>query len=67
MLHKLFCSYLDVMCILKVIYKVLFTVDLTENLSSDLKKEGLCGKTLTLKLKTSSFEVLFDSSLKLCA
>ncbi|KZV50557.1 DNA polymerase kappa [Dorcoceras hygrometricum] len=32
-------------------------VDLAENLSADLKKEGLCGKTLTLKLKTSSFEV----------
>ncbi|XP_073123317.1 DNA polymerase kappa isoform X1 [Henckelia pumila] len=32
-------------------------VDLAENLSTDLKKEGLCGKTLTLKLKTSCFEV----------
>ncbi|KAK4437980.1 DNA polymerase kappa [Sesamum alatum] len=32
-------------------------VDLSENLSSDLKKEGLCGRTLTLKLKTSCFEV----------
>ncbi|PIN07559.1 putative DNA damage inducible protein [Handroanthus impetiginosus] len=36
-------------------------VDLSENLSSDMKKEGLCGRTLTLKLKTSSFEVLFDA------
>ncbi|XP_047946394.1 DNA polymerase kappa isoform X1 [Salvia hispanica] len=32
-------------------------VDLSENLSSDLKKEGIRGRTLTLKLKTSSFEV----------
>lgn len=35
-----------------------FAVDLSENLSSDMKKEGICGRTLTLKLKTSSFEVL---------
>ncbi|CAA0807471.1 DNA/RNA polymerases superfamily protein [Striga hermonthica] len=32
-------------------------VDLSENLSSDLEKHGLRGRTLTLKLKTSSFEV----------
>ncbi|KAL7119130.1 hypothetical protein ACP275_02G044200 [Erythranthe tilingii] len=32
-------------------------VDLSENLSSDLNKEGLCGRTLTLKLKTTCFEV----------
>ncbi|XP_051146660.1 DNA polymerase kappa [Andrographis paniculata] len=32
-------------------------VELSENLSSDLKKEDLCGRTLTLKLKTSCFEV----------
>lgn len=32
-------------------------MDLSENLASDLKKEGLCGRTLTLKLKTSCFEV----------
>ncbi|KAL0384309.1 UNVERIFIED_CONTAM: DNA polymerase kappa [Sesamum radiatum] len=32
-------------------------VDLSENLASDLKKEGLYGRTLTLKLKTSCFEV----------
>ncbi|KAL3614350.1 hypothetical protein CASFOL_042424 [Castilleja foliolosa] len=31
--------------------------DLSENLSSDMKKCGLRGRTLTLKLKTSSFEV----------
>ncbi|KAH6773137.1 DNA/RNA polymerases superfamily protein [Perilla frutescens var. frutescens] len=31
--------------------------DLSENLSSDMKKEGICGRTLTLKLKTSCFEV----------
>ncbi|KAL0422535.1 UNVERIFIED_CONTAM: DNA polymerase kappa [Sesamum latifolium] len=37
--------------------KNLFAVDLSENLASDLKKEGLCGRTLTLKLKTSCFEV----------
>ncbi|KAL6545892.1 hypothetical protein OROGR_009766 [Orobanche gracilis] len=32
-------------------------VDLSENLSSDLMKQGLRGRTLTLKLKTSCFEV----------
>lgn len=32
-------------------------MDLSENLSADMKKEGLCGRTLTLKLKTSCFEV----------
>ncbi|KAL3814315.1 hypothetical protein ACJIZ3_015583 [Penstemon smallii] len=30
---------------------------IVENLSTDLKKEDLCGRTLTLKLKTSCFEV----------
>ncbi|KAL0365306.1 UNVERIFIED_CONTAM: DNA polymerase kappa [Sesamum angustifolium] len=39
------------------VWKNLFAVDLSENLASDLKKEGLCGRTLTLKLKTSCFEV----------
>ncbi|CAI9769996.1 unnamed protein product [Fraxinus pennsylvanica] len=38
-----------------LLYKKL--VDLAEMLSNDMKKEGLCGRTLTLKLKTSSFEV----------
>ncbi|KAG9144845.1 hypothetical protein Leryth_018973 [Lithospermum erythrorhizon] len=32
-------------------------VDLSESLSTDLKEEGLSGRTLTLKLKTASFEV----------
>ncbi|KAL7002905.1 DNA-directed DNA polymerase [Sarracenia purpurea var. burkii] len=32
-------------------------VDLAEMLSIDMEKEGLCGRTLTLKLKTASFEV----------
>ncbi|OEL23261.1 DNA polymerase kappa [Dichanthelium oligosanthes] len=31
--------------------------NLTENLTDDLQKEGLKGKTLTLKLKTADFEV----------
>ncbi|GMH03094.1 hypothetical protein Nepgr_004933 [Nepenthes gracilis] len=31
--------------------------ELAEMLYADLKKEGLCGKTLTLKLKTAAFEV----------
>ncbi|KAL0356919.1 UNVERIFIED_CONTAM: DNA polymerase kappa [Sesamum calycinum] len=39
------------------VWKNLFAVDLSQNLASDLKKEGLCGRTLTLKLKTSCFEV----------
>ncbi|KAG2375431.1 hypothetical protein LR48_Vigan303s004600 [Vigna angularis] len=32
-------------------------VELAEMLSADMQKEGLCGRTLTLKLKTASFEV----------
>lgn len=32
--------------------------EIAEMLSTDLQKEGLCGRTLTLKLKTASFEVL---------
>ncbi|KAJ7967577.1 DNA polymerase [Quillaja saponaria] len=31
--------------------------ELVEMLSVDMQKEGLCGRTLTLKLKTASFEV----------
>ncbi|XP_027361380.1 DNA polymerase kappa [Abrus precatorius] len=32
-------------------------VELAEMLSTDMQKEGLCGRTLTLKLKTASFKV----------
>ncbi|CAJ1924706.1 unnamed protein product [Sphenostylis stenocarpa] len=32
-------------------------VELAEMLATDMQKEGLCGRTLTLKLKTASFEV----------
>ncbi|XLS57702.1 hypothetical protein HN51_007457 [Arachis hypogaea] len=38
-----------------LLYKKL--AELAEILSTDMQKEGLCGRTLTLKLKTSSFEV----------
>ncbi|RYR10052.1 hypothetical protein Ahy_B05g078518 [Arachis hypogaea] len=38
-----------------LLYKKL--AELAEMLSTDMQKEGLCGRTLTLKLKTSSFEV----------
>ncbi|XP_065872341.1 DNA polymerase kappa [Euphorbia lathyris] len=31
--------------------------EIAEMLCSDMQKEGLCGRTLTLKLKTASFEV----------
>ncbi|KAJ8763532.1 hypothetical protein K2173_002415 [Erythroxylum novogranatense] len=31
--------------------------DIAEMLCADMQKEGLCGRTLTLKLKTASFEV----------
>jgi DNA polymerase kappa len=38
---------------------LLFWADeLAEMLSHDMKKEGLTARTLTLKLKTASFEVL---------
>ncbi|KAF3773265.1 DNA polymerase kappa [Nymphaea thermarum] len=33
------------------------TADVAETLSSDMQEDGLCGRTLTLKLKTASFEV----------
>lgn len=42
----------------------MFAADLAEMLSSDMQKEGLLGRTLTLKLKTASFEVLFDPPLQ---
>ena len=35
-----------------------FEEELAEMLSADMQKEGLWGQTLTLKLKTASFEVL---------
>ncbi|KAG5548252.1 hypothetical protein RHGRI_013824 [Rhododendron griersonianum] len=41
-------------------------VDLAEMLSTDMKKESLCGRTLTLKLKTASFEVLSDAFNSAC-
>ncbi|XVF01392.1 hypothetical protein REPUB_Repub04eG0084400 [Reevesia pubescens] len=34
-----------------------FAADIAEMLSADMQKEGLFGRTLTLKLKTASFEV----------
>ncbi|KAL6209908.1 hypothetical protein ACLB2K_020847 [Fragaria x ananassa] len=34
--------------------------EIAEMLSADLQKEGLCGRTLTLKLKTTAFEVLLE-------
>lgn len=36
----------------------MFAAELSEMLSIDMQKEGLSGRTLTLKLKTASFEVL---------
>ena len=41
--------------------KLMFAVELAEMLSTDMQKEGLHGRTLTLKLKTTSFEVLVIS------
>jgi len=35
----------------------LSAAELAEMLATDLQKEGLRGRTLTLKLKTASFEV----------
>ncbi|XP_050908556.1 uncharacterized protein LOC127122229 [Lathyrus oleraceus] len=37
--------------------KLMFAMELAEMLSTDMQKEGLHGRTLTLKLKTTSFEV----------
>jgi len=36
----------------------LVAADIAETLSKDMQKESLCGRTLTLKLKTATFEVL---------
>lgn len=36
-------------------------VELSEMLSADMEKKGLHGRTLTLKLKTASFEVQFHA------
>lgn len=36
---------------------IYFAAELAEMLSGDMEKEGLYGRTLTLKLKTASFEV----------
>lgn len=44
----------------------LFADNLAENLTDDLQKEGLKGKTLTLKLKTADFEVWFSHSNSCC-
>lgn len=41
--------------------RIVLAADIAEMLCADMKKEGLCGRTLTLKLKTASFEVLSDS------
>lgn len=41
--------------------KLMFAAELAEMLSADMQKEGLHGRTLTLKLKTASFEVLVMS------
>ncbi|THF94321.1 hypothetical protein TEA_004373 [Camellia sinensis var. sinensis] len=38
-------------------HTALLESDLAEMLSADMKKEALCGRTLTLKMKTASFEV----------
>lgn len=38
-------------------YKDHIAADIAEMLSADMQKEGLHGRTLTLKLKTASFEV----------
>ncbi|GLT47382.1 hypothetical protein SLA2020_210840 [Shorea laevis] len=40
---------------LNLLYQKL--AEIAENLSADMQEEGLSGRTLTLKLKTSSFEV----------
>lgn len=37
--------------------KFMVAEDIADMLSTDMQKEGLCGRTLTLKLKTASFEV----------
>lgn len=39
---------------------IIFAAEIAEMLSADMQKEGLRGRTLTLKLKTASFEVLLD-------
>lgn len=43
------------------LHKFLFAADIADTLSNDMHEEGLCGRTLTLKLKTASFEVTIRS------
>jgi nucleotidyltransferase/DNA polymerase involved in DNA repair len=43
--------------------KIMIAAELAEMLSTDMQKEGLHGRTLTLKLKTASFAVLVMSQL----
>lgn len=38
-------------------FRFSFSADIAESLSRDMQKESLWGRTLTLKLKTSAFEV----------
>lgn len=50
----------------KKIMSSFVAVDLAETLSADMEKEGLSGRTLTLKLKTASFEVHSFGRPKIC-
>lgn len=43
--------------------RIMFAADIAEMLYTEMQKEGLCGRTLTLKLKTASFEVLLNTLL----
>lgn len=43
-----------------ILIEIMFAAEIAEMLSVDMQKEGLHGRTLTLKLKTATFEVLFD-------
>lgn len=40
---------------------IMLAAEIADMLSADMQKEGLSGRTLTLKLKTASFEVLSDN------
>ncbi|GAU29508.1 hypothetical protein TSUD_115300 [Trifolium subterraneum] len=41
--------------------------ELAEMLSTDMQKEGLHGRTLTLKLKTASFEMVLKANIRGCS
>ncbi|KAL5988214.1 hypothetical protein ACLOJK_035977 [Asimina triloba] len=54
--ERTFSATADETLLFQRLGKPSFRTDIAETLSTDMHKEGLCGRTLTLKVKTASFE-----------